>query len=134
MQLEISECYDDLNDALKGAIKALGGFKAVGQLLWPEIEKAETAAQKLRDCVNADRRERLTPEQFVMILRLARDKNFHASMDYVAQQIGYKATPVNPADVDAELQRNFIDAVAQLAEMGNRLMQRQQPARVRAVG
>lgn len=133
MQLEIGECYDDLNEALKGAIKALGGFKSVGQLLWPEIEKGETAAQKLRDCVNPDRRERLTPEQFVMILRLARDKGFHATMDYIAHQLGYKATPIQPADADAELQRSFIDAVDRLAAIQGQMQQRQQQ-RMRAVG
>lgn len=120
MQLEIGECFDDLNDALKSAIKALGGYKVVGKALWPEL-LMETSAQRLRDSVNPERRDKLSPEQFIFILRLAREKGFHATMDFVAFDLGYKAVPVDPATQEAELQERFINAVDGLTAIQSQL-------------
>lgn len=129
MQLEIGECFDDLNEALKSAIKAVGGFKEVGKALWPEL-LIDTAAQRLRDSVNPDRRDKLSPEQFIFVLRLAREKGFHAAMDFVAFDLGYKATPVDPVTQEAELQERFIHAVDGLSAIQTQLQRIQ---RMRAV-
>lgn len=129
MQLEIGECFDDLNEALKSAIKALGGYKVVGKALWPELLN-DTSAQRLRDSVNPDRRDKLSPEQFIFILRLAREKGFHATMDFVAFDLGYKAVPVDPSTQEAELQERFINAVDGLTAIQSQLQRIQ---RVRAV-
>lgn len=125
MQTEIAECFESLGDALKRAVDVLGGPKQVGPQLRPEL-KTEQAAGWLRDCLNPDRRERMTPEQFLLVLRLARKAGYHAVMDYVGIDCGYKATPVDPQSQEAELQGQFIAAVQQLAVL------QKQMARVQA--
>lgn len=97
-QAEIGECYDTLNDALKGVVMALGGYKKVGGQMQPDNEHA---GDWLRHCLNGGRREKLSPEQAVWLLREGRKINFHAGMDYLALSTGYKAQPV---DADAQRQ------------------------------
>jgi len=100
MQLEIGACYDSLSDALSGAVMALGGFKKVGGQLRPDDVNAD---DWLRHCLKNDRREKLSPEQAMWILREARKVGFHSAMDFVALDLGYKATPV-----DASAQRQAL--------------------------
>ncbi len=37
MQCSFGEFFEDINDALREAVRALGGVKQVGALLWPEV-------------------------------------------------------------------------------------------------
>ena len=130
MQLEIGECFESINDALSNAVTALGGFKKVGPRLRPELP-IDQAAGWLRDCLNSGRREKLSPEQFLMILRLARDNSYHSAMNFVAFDTGYKAAPVDAESQEAELQNRFIDAVEGLSAIQSQL-QRIQRARAAA--
>ncbi len=114
MQLEIGECFESINDALSSAVTALGGFKKVGPMLRPELQ-IEQAGGWLRGCLNIGRREKLSPEQVMLILRTARQAGYHAAMNFVAFDAGYKASPVDPQTQEAELQEKFIDAVEGLS-------------------
>lgn len=129
MQLEIGECFESVNDALQAAVTALGGYKKVGPVLRPELP-IDQAATWLRDCLNPGRREKLSPEQTMLILRKARDAGYHAAMHFVAFDTGYKAAPVDPLTQEAELQERFIAAVEHLQGIQSQ-MQRVQ--RVRSV-
>lgn len=113
MQLEFGECFESINDALQAAITALGGYKKVGPTLRPELP-IDQAAGWLRDCLNPARREKLAPEQVVLILRLARAAGYHATMNFIAFDTGYKAAPVDPESLEGELQERFIAAVGVL--------------------
>lgn len=113
MQLEIGECFESINDALQAAVTALGGYKKVGPQLRPELP-IDQAAGWLRDCLNPSRREKLAPEQVAFILRLSRAAGYHALMDFVAFDCGYKAQPVEAQSQEAELQERFIAAVGLL--------------------
>ncbi|WP_372826513.1 hypothetical protein [Polaromonas sp.] len=97
-QLPIPECFDKVEDALKAAVMAMGGFKAVGRLMRPDFDNA---AEWLRKCLSDDRRERLDPSQVMWILREAKQQGFHAAMDFIAGDVGYKAAPV---DAEAQIQ------------------------------
>ena len=71
---------DSINDALIDAVKALGGSKQVGPLLW--AEKTPEAAQRLLlACLNEDRPEHLTPDHFALVLKLAKAKGCHAGIN-----------------------------------------------------
>ncbi len=129
MQVEIGECFDSVNDALQSAVTALGGFKKVGPALRPELP-IDQAAGWLRDCLNAARREKLAPEQMMLVLRMARAAGYHAAMNFVAFDTGYKASPVDPQSQEAELQARFVDAVEGLSAIQAQLQRIQ---RVRAV-
>ena len=54
-------------------------------------------------------------------LRLAREKSYHAAMDFIAADTGYKAVAVDPESQQTELQRQFIAAVAAVQHIGARI-------------
>lgn len=119
MQCSFGEFFEDVDDAMKEAVRALGGAKKVGLMFWPELEKdPDKAANRLRDCMNPDRREKLSIQQFMLLLRKAREAGCHSLMAYVASDAGYSAPePVEPEAVLAEKQSQFIDAVKALQSM-----------------
>lgn len=80
--------FEDLNDALRALVKALGGTKVVAAKLWPE--KPITESQPLlSDCLNPLRREKLSPQQLVLMLRWGREAGYHATLAYICQETGY---------------------------------------------
>lgn len=130
MQLEFGECFESVNDALQAAVKALKGYKDVGSKLRPELP-SDQAGNWLRDCLTPSKREKLSPEQVVYILRLARQAGYNAAMDYVAMDTGYKATPLDPQTQEAILQERFVNAVEHLSSIQSQI-QRIQRMRVAA--
>lgn len=112
---------DSMNSALVECVKALGGSKQVGPLLWPE--KAPDAAQRLLlDCLNEERPAHLLPDQVLLVLYMSRQKGFHAGFAYLADRLGYAApVPIEPRDEVAELQRQFIAATQAMSELAMRM-------------
>jgi hypothetical protein len=120
MQLEMGEFFEDINDALVALVTAIGGYKKVGPLMRPELP-IDQAAGWLRDCLNAQRREKLSPEQVVLLLRLGREAGYHAALNFLAFATGYKAQPVDPESQEAQLQERFIEAVQGLTAIQSQL-------------
>ena len=103
--------HESLSDAIKDCITACGGPKVVGAKLWPE-KSPDAAHRLLLSCLNDDRPERLSPDQLVFVLRLARERGCHIGATYLMRELGYAdPVPVEPRDEMAELQRNFMAAV-----------------------
>lgn len=120
--------HESLNDALAGLISALGGAKRVGPQLRPELP-VEQAAGWLRDCLNPTRREHLTPEQVLMLLRLGRQANVHIAATYILRDTGYAdPVPLEPEDERAALQRMFNESVKTQAEILRRMERLAGPA------
>jgi hypothetical protein len=113
--------HDSLNEALIDCVKAAGGSKQVGPLLWPE--KAPDAAQRLLlDCLNEERAAKLSPEQVLLVLRLARAKGYHDGMAFILGDLGYgPPVPVDPRDEAAELQRQFMGVMGKAEELVQRM-------------
>lgn len=110
-----------LNDALVGCVKALGGSKQVGPMLWPE-KMADAAQRALLDCLNPERPNRLTPEQVAFLLRRCRQIGYHEAASWLMADLGYaEPTPLAPKEEHAELQRQFILATNQMATMMERM-------------
>lgn len=100
--------YDTFEEAMQDLVLALGGFKKVGPTLWPE-KTIEEATQQLRHCLNRGRREKLNSDQIFLLLRMGKAVNFHGAKHYIDRATEYEATPpVNPADKQDELRREFI--------------------------
>ena len=97
-------------------------------MLWPE--KAPDAAQRtLLDALNHDRPAKLSPEQAVLIFRMARSKGCHVGMEYLTAALGYTMpAPVEPKDEMAELQRQFIESHKSMQEMLSRMERLQRMA------
>ncbi len=114
-----------LNDALVGCVKALGGSKQVGPMLWPE-KMADAAQRALLDCLNPERPNRLTPEQVALLLRRCRQIGYHDAVSWLMADLGYaEPVPLAPKEEQAELQRQFIQATNQMASMMERMQQLQ---------
>lgn len=112
---------EDMQEALREIVRALGGSKAVGPMLWPE-KTPDSAAQLLANCLNANRPERLTPEQVFFLFAKARQIGFHAAKRWFDEATGYvPGEPMEPEDERAKLQRMTISAVQELALLTARL-------------
>lgn len=125
---------DDLNEAIREAIRALGGMKAVGSALKGRDYSPTDAGRWLADCLNPDRRFRLTPEQLAYIRREARKIGCHVLAAYEAREAGYAPPqPIAPPDEAAELMRNFIEAAKVLQQIHDKLGDTSTAATLRAV-
>ncbi len=119
---------ESLNDALIALVKALGGSKVVGPMLWPE-KMVDAAQRALLDCLNPDRPNRLTPEQVALLLRKGRQIGYHDSAAWLMDYLGYAdPVPLAPKEEAAELQRQFIAATQNMAVMLERIQQLQADA------
>lgn len=112
---------NELNDELINCIRACGGSKQVAAVLWPE-KAPDTAQRLLLACMNEDRAEKLSPDQVLLILRMARDKGYHGGMEFIAESLGYsKPVLVEPRDEMADLMRSFNQGLAGMAELTARM-------------
>ena len=126
-----AESTRDVQDAVRTAVQFLGGTKKVGHALRPDLGP-DAAGRWLNDCLNVDRKERLTPEQLVVVLRMAREAGYHGAFDYLAREAGYKAEPVTPEETRDRLADAVLQATAALTE-AMRVAATLTPPSVRAV-
>lgn len=112
---------ESLNAAIVECVKALGGSKQVGPLLWPE--KTPDAAQRLLlDCLNDDRPAKLSPEQVMFVLRLGRARGFHDALNFICADLGYsEPQPIDPKDEVAELLRMNNELRTKLLQSSERI-------------
>ncbi|GAA7771986.1 hypothetical protein HpMS107_60450 [Helicobacter pylori] len=127
--------YESVYDALGEVVRAAGGTKKVGAMLWPE-KSADAAGALLKDCLNPDRREKLDPEQVAYLRRLGRQLGCHALVNFEAQDAGYE----QPKPINSEEQaRRLVDVIAQqqaqlqAAMTAFQQLAQQNPAILRAV-
>lgn len=107
--------YEDELDAARAAVRALGGAKKAGPMFWPD-KSIENAARYLTDCLSPNRAERLSPSQFLLLLRRAREVGFHGLAEYLMAEAGYcRPVPVNP-QTEAAVLAGQLDAVLDRAE------------------
>lgn len=114
--------YEDYAEALRDDVRALGGAKSVGVLLWPEKD-ADAARNKLNDCCNPERRDRLSTEQEHLLIKRAREvRNYSALLYYTCDETGFdRPSAKNVQDETAQLQREFIDSVRRSEIVAKRL-------------
>ena len=113
--------YETFNDALDAVVKACGGAKSVACKMWPE-KTPDAAHRLLLACLNEGRVEKLSPEHVLMLLRMGRERNCHAAINYLARESGYSdPTPIEHEDEKARLQREFIEAQRSMSMLANRM-------------
>lgn len=124
---------ESLNLALVECVKAAGGSGIVGPLMFPE--KAPLSAQRaLLDCLSEDRPAKLSPEQVLLVLRLARAKGHHGGMNFIASDLGYGTpVPVEPRDEVADLMREFNASVEKQAALADKIQKAASRLNMRAV-
>lgn len=113
--------HEDIYEALRTDILALGGFKKVGSMLWPE-KLADKAGENLNNCLNRTRPEKLDAEQILLIKREAKKVGSFAALLFEMDDIGMShPTPIEPEDEYAKLQREFIHAQEEMGRMLKRM-------------
>lgn len=123
---------ESLNDALIECVKACGGSKAVGLALWP-AKGVEAAQRQLLSALNPERAEKLALDELVLLLRMARERNCHVGMEYLAAELGYaEPIPVEPRDITDQLRREYIEAARSMAKIAERIERLDRPTLGRA--
>lgn len=89
--------HDTILDAVGAAIQAVGGVKKVAGKLWPALDSTSAQA-RLRACLNPDHAQKLDPEEFLLIQRLARDVGDNSVMQFQARELGYEIKALIPAE------------------------------------
>lgn len=112
--------HEDIYEAIRTAIQALGGAKKVGSTLWPD-KSPDKAGELLNNCLNVTRNEKLDPEQVLFLSREAKKIGCHSIADYYAGDCGYKLIPIEPKDEMAELQRQFIEASKTIQKLSHQI-------------
>lgn len=119
--------YEDIFEALRTDVMALGGAKKVGAMLWPE-KTADKAGELLNNCLNRDRAEKLDLEQTLLIKRAAKSVGSYATLFFECDDAGFtRPHPVEPEDEAAKLQREFIEAAKRMEQMTARIERLQYP-------
>lgn len=115
--------FSDWNEALSAVVTHLGGSKKVGTMLRPEWkDRPEAASQWLRDCLNPAKAERFNPEQVFLLLKLARESNYHAAKHWFDAELGYEqGKPLDAQNEAAKLQRQVVEASRILKDSLDRL-------------
>jgi hypothetical protein len=127
---------ESVHEALRAVVQHLGGAKAIGIILWPH-KSVDDARTLLLNCLNADRPEKLDPEQVVMLLRMAREADFHLAKHFIDSETGYlPSTPADPTEEQARLVAVIETAGAQLQRALETLdrMRERAPGKITRVG
>lgn len=110
--------FDDVQDAIRVTVQALGGMKPVACRLWPE-KAPDAAGRHLSDCLNGHKPEKLSPEQVLLLMKWGREAGCHAIASYYGQECGYNFTPVDP-----EVERDRLaDSILEASRTLERLIQ-----------
>lgn len=96
MQIEMP-FYEGAEDALKAAVQALGGAKAVGSKLWPD-KSMEDARTLLLNCINPERKEKFDYSQLIWIFREAKRIGHSAGFEWFARECEFEARAVSAAE------------------------------------
>lgn len=113
--------YEDINEAMKAVITALGGAKNIVEELWPE--KDIIHSQKyLSNCLDPTRNEKLSLEQIMYLLKRGREVDCHTAMHFINVESGYSPPQTRePQDEMAELQREYIQSVKAQGQITKRM-------------
>jgi len=89
--------FESPEQALEACVQHVGGAKAVGVMLWPD-KTVDNARTYLLACLNADRPEKLSMSQMIMVFRLAKQAGYHAGFEFFAHECEYDARPITKAE------------------------------------
>lgn len=117
MTTQQSLFHDDVCDAVRHVVSALGGFKAVGTRMRPEM-RSDDAGRWLARCLDNERNDKLDLDQLLLILKWGREADCHVGIAFIANACGYETPkPTNPEDEKVRLQRELIAACQRTQEI-----------------
>lgn len=108
--------HDDIYEAAKAVVRALGAAAAVGKRLWPSLP-VKTAEGRLLDALNRNRSQKLDPEELLQLAKWGRECGCHALNDFFNHDTGYeRSKPVVMAEQLARLHAEAMRAQRQAEE------------------
>lgn len=125
---------EDVYDALRAVVQALGGPKVAAGRLWPH-KPVEQARRELLDSLNRDNPRKLDPEEVIALFRMGREAGFHQAKHWLDAELGYETTP--PADPAVQRDRlaeelgRAVDALTNLTRVAEKL---DVQAKLRSIG
>lgn len=93
--------FEDIFDVARAMVNAAGGAKVVAARMWPNTPIAE-AHRKLLDCLNRERPAKFCIEEFLTLVKLAREAGFHQGKHWIDTDTGYQPTPPQDPKVERE--------------------------------
>lgn len=121
MTMQPALFHESYEDAIRDTVLAMGGNKRIGAHLWPAM-LADEAGKKLADCLNRDKREKLSLGELALIRREARKQGVHILAAYEMRDAGYAdPLPITPEDEAAQLRREYIAAVKAMSAIQSRI-------------
>lgn len=125
--------YEDVFDVAKAAVQHAGGAKKVAAIIWPTKPDRKRHTDLL-DCLNRNSDRKLCIEEFIAVLKLAREAGFHQAKHWIDTELGYQPTqpldPVVERDRLAEEMARMTEAFKEMTRAAERL--NEQPG-IRAV-
>lgn len=113
--------HEDIYSALRTDVSAVGGMKKVGCMLWPALQPHK-AQEKLAQCLNRERAEKLDLEQVLFIKAQAKKVGSFAAVFFECDEVGMsRPTPIEPEDEYAKLQRQFIESQKGMQQIAERM-------------
>ena len=117
--------HESFAESLRTAVQALGGFKKVGVMLWPELP-ADRAGRDLADCLQVGASRKLSLEQLEFLIVRGREVQCHAPMTYLCEVADYEQPLPRDPETFAQREKREIAAVLKTAiEKLTRLEQRE---------
>lgn len=108
--------HEDIYSALRSVVQGLGGATAVGKALWP-TRGLKDAEQRLIDCMNPRRAEKLSMDELMLIWRMSREAGIHILAGFIGQEFDYTVTPITKETKKAEIVEQFNRVKGELAEI-----------------
>jgi hypothetical protein len=87
--------HEDFRDALRHAVKAMGGYEVVGKDLWP-AKSPKAAGCWLSDCLNPERAAKFSVDEMARLLKIARAAGVHCAMNQLHIEAGYAPPVIAP--------------------------------------
>jgi len=107
-------------EALRASVAGIGGLQEVGSQLKPESDPV-LAGQWLAHCLTADKRDKLSLAQIVLIFHRAYLQGEHDGFQQFAALCGYEAKPVLPEELLAVALKRAQQAKADADETARNL-------------
>lgn len=124
--------YEDVFDVTRAMVQAAGGAKAVASKLWPNTPISE-AQRELLDCLNRERPRKLCIEEFLAVVRMAREAGFHQGKHWIDADTGYQPTPPMDPKIERDRLADELGRAADNFRNLQRAVERLDEAKLKAV-
>jgi hypothetical protein len=124
--------YECIEDAIKDDIAALGGPKKAAEIFFRD-KTVDQGAAYLRAWALADRAERPTPSQYLLLKKLAHEAGSRACWIYEEQELSVKVAHVEPEDELQRIERENNELLKAILKRQERAEQLRAQTNLRAV-